>query len=79
MHISDFFGADLSQEHIVLKQDIDLLQLACAFVTTSSGISFLHKKSLLRIDFLPKGPCNMDYVPSIQMSLCHRKLTQGED
>lgn len=29
-------------------------------------MSLLHKKSLVRIGFLLKGPCNIDYFTSIQ-------------
>lgn len=77
MHISDFFSTDLRQECIALSKILTLLQLGCAFLATSSGISFEQKKSLLRVDFLPKGPCNIDYFPSIQDVTMPQELTGG--
>lgn len=76
MHISDFFSTDLRQERIALSKILTLLQLGCAFLATSSGISFEQKKSLLRVDFLPKGPCNIDF-PSIQDVTTPQELTGG--
>lgn len=48
-------------------------------VTMSLGISFLIKKSLLKVSFFPKGPCNIDYFTSIQDTWHHRRAQRQQE
>lgn len=47
-------------------------------VTMSVGIFFLIKKSLLKVSFFPKRPCNIDYFTSIQDTGHHRRPAQRQ-